>query len=337
MKAIPVLQLPRIVTTDPEVLPPHPSKFFIKNRVKLHIVLLYENDAENGKLWPAFNILARGIARGDHGDTDAVIDSTSGNYGVALAVAIRECTRLDPVFPIKRVIAVVARSLPQGKRARLQQQGIELIDAEDAIDAMGVAEKIAKDRGYWYTRQYWNTDNSDGYRRVAEHIAAQLPMLGMVAWGVGSGGGCSGVMPVLQQCFKDRRFGLQRIAVVVEDGQKIGGVRDEAALEPGSLEWRAHVDDVRFVGEESSYRFSSALWRQQKSSPRNACLGGPSTGFVAEGAYLAARRLGIMRNLDEIRAPDGFVHILVPSLDKRTPYRSEYEQKGVYLAKSEWE
>src|SRR5665811_196224 len=160
MNGVPVLPLPRIVTVDSEVMPPHPSKFFDKNRIKLHIVLLYENEAENGKLWPAYNILARGIARGDHGDTHTIIDSTSGNYGVALAVAIRECARLDPMFPVKHVIAVVARSLPQGKRARLEQQGIELIDAMDSIDAMSVAEKTAEERGYWYTKQYWNKDNS---------------------------------------------------------------------------------------------------------------------------------------------------------------------------------
>jgi hypothetical protein len=43
-----------------------------------------------------------------------------------------------------------------------------------------------------------------------------------------------------------------------------------------------------------------------------------------------------MRRLDEFRAPDGYVHVLVPSLDKRSPYRSEYEQKGIYsIPKSE--
>lgn len=332
----PVLPLPRIVTIDSEVLPPHWSKFFMGNRAKLHSVLLYENDAENGKLWPALEILSRGIDRGDHGDANTVIDSTSGNYGVALRIAVNRCSTLDPRFPIKHVIAVVTRSLPQGKRNRLASHGIELIDAEDSIDAMRVAKEMARERGYWYTRQYWNKDNSLAYAPIAEHIADELPMLGMVAWGVGSGGGCSGIMPVLRERFKNRMYLMQRVAVVAEDGQKIGGVRDEAALEPGSLEWRA-VDDVRFVGEEASYRFSYALWRQQESSPSNACLGGPSTGFAAEGACLAARRLVIMRKFDELRGSDGFVHILVPSLDKRTPYRAEYEQKGIYLPHSEWE
>lgn len=326
----PLLPLPRIIPIDSEVLPAHWREFFVKNRAQLHVVLLYENAAGNGKIWPAHEIVSRGISRGDHGTADTGIDSTSGNYGIALKVVVKHCNESNPDFPIKRVVAVVPRSLPQGKRDRLLSHGIELINAEDSIDAMKVAETVAKERGFWYTKQYWNPDNSLGYHRVAEHIADQLPMLGMAAWGVGSGGGCSGIMPVLKKRFENRSFGFRRVAVVVEDGQKVGGVRDEKALEPGSLEWRApHIDDVRFIGEDPSYRFSAALWRQKDLSPDAVCLGGPSTGFAAEGAALAARRLVIMREFDSLRAPDGFVHIVIPSLDTREPYRSEYEQKGI--------
>jgi cysteine synthase len=332
------LPLPRIITADSEVLPVNWSAFFKKHRIWLRIVLMYENEAENGKVWPALEILLRGIARGDHKGSDTIIDSTSGNYAVALAVILRLCLERNPSFPIKYIVAVVSRSLPQGKRERLLKYGIRLIDADDAVDAMHVAERTAKEFGYWYTRQYWNEDNCNGYRRVAESIAERVPELGMAVWGVGSGGGCAGVMAVLQQYFEGRNMGFERVAVVVEDGQKVGGVRDEAALEPGSLEWRApNIDDVRFVGEDASYFFSSALWRSSDASPEEACLGGPSTGFVCEGAALAARRLIIMRKFDQLRASDGYVHVVVPSMDKRTPYRSEYEQKGIYLPKSQWE
>lgn len=317
------LLLPRIFTVDPEAMPTHWASFFKTNRAKLHVVALYENDAGTGKLWPASKILSNGIARGDHGGSDTVIDSTSGGYGVALEVATTKCKARDETFPITRVVAVVSRSLPLGKRKRLLDFGIELIEADNAVDAMRVAEKVANERGYWYTKQYWNPDNSAGWHRVAGHIADELPMLGMAVWGVGSGGGASGIMPKLQEHFAGRSHGFHRVAVVVEDGQKIGGVRDETALDPGSLPWR-DVDDVRFVGEDVSYRFSATLWRQRN----NVC--GPSTGFAAEGAGLAARRLVIMRKFDELRAPDGYVHIVIPSLDKRDLYPEEYRAKGLW-------
>lgn len=332
-----LLVLPRIIPINSEVLPATRANLLIENRAKLHIALLYENAAKNGKLWPAYEILSRGVARGDHKGADTVVDSTSGNYGVALAVALKWLRKQFPDFPIRHVVAVVSRTLPKGKRALLIEHGIKLVDAEDSIDAMRVAKRLAKKYGYWYTQQYWNPDNSLGYHHVAEHIAEEMPMLGMAGWGVGSGGGCSGAMPILWNRFKDRDFGFHRVAVVVETGQKVGGVRDEKALEPGSLEWRApHIDDVRFVKEEDSYRCSAAIWRQRDLTPESACLGGPSTGFVIEGVCYAVRRLVIMRKFDELRAPDGFVHIVVPSLDTRTPYRSEYEDHGIYLPESEW-
>jgi cysteine synthase A len=327
----------RVIPINSEVLPSYRANLLIENRAQLHIALLYENEAKNGKLWPALSILMRGVSRGDHKDADMVIDSTSGNYGVALAVALRWIRVRYPDFPIKRVVVVIPRSLPKGKRALLIEHGIELIEAEDSIDAMRVAERVAKERGYWYTKQYWNTDNSLGYHPIADYIADQYPMIGMAGCGVGSGGCCSGIMPVLEERFKDRDFDFHRVAVVVETGQKVGGVRDEKALEPGSLEWRApHIDDVRFVKEEDSYRCSAAIWRQRDITPESACLGGPSTGFVIEGVCYAVRRLVIMRKFEELRAPDGFVHIIVPSIDTRAPYRPEYEEQGIYLPNSEW-
>lgn len=321
---------PRIATVQNEVLPSNWRQFCAHNRIQLHLLVLHENQAQNGKLYPAQSILERGLSRGDHHDADTVIDSTSGNFGIALAKEIARGNRITSSYPLKRVIAVVPRSLPQGKRERLIENGITVIDADDQIHAMIVAKRLAKEHGYWYTKQYDNEDNSIGWHPVAEFVANQLPMLGIVAWGVGSGGGCSGVMPILHERFEGRLYGFHRVAVVVEDGQKVGGVRDEQALEPGSLQWRApHIDDVRFVGADRSYHVSAALWRQENC--------GPSTGFAVEGAFLAARSLGIMHKLDAVRAQDGFVHVLVPSLDKRAPYRAEYERNGVYLlANSDW-
>lgn len=322
------LSLPRIVPVHTDVLPPRWARFAKKNKVQLHLAVLYENEAGTGKLWPATNILAMGVARGDHGENDAAGDSTSGGYGVAEMTAIKMSLARDPNFPIKRFVAVINRSLPAGKRAALTDRGVELDDeADNAIAAMKRAEKLAAEGRFWLTSQYWNPDNSAGYRRVAEHIAASVPHLGLIAWGVGSGGGCSGVMPVLTSAFADRTLPLRRIAVVVEDGKSVGGVRSEEALEPGTLDWRApNIDGARFVGEDESYGFSAALWRQDDFR----C--GPSTGFAAEGAMLAARELVLMRVLDQYRADDGLVHMLAPSMDTRDPYEEEFAKKNIYFS-----
>jgi cysteine synthase len=323
------LALPRIVCVDPRALPPNWRKFFAEKQIRLNVVILYENDAGNGKRWPAEEILTQGVARGDHGIADTALDSSSGNYAVGLAVAVKRKNEIDPNFPIKRVVMVVTRSIPPGKEALLRAHRIELIYADDPVHAMVVAEAVAKERGYWYTCQYRNKDNPRGYARVADYIAEKHPWLGMVGGGVGSGGWCSGIYPKLTERFKDRETAFVRVAVVVEDGQKVGGVRDEKSLEPGSLDWRTPIDDVRFIAEDPSYKFSAALWGQENPSSKGICLGGPSTGFAAEGVALAARRLSIMHRLNELRH-DGWVDILIPSLDTREPYRTEYANRGIY-------
>lgn len=318
------LEFPRIVAVSDDVLPSHWASRLKKAEARLYIAKLYENPAKTGKFYPAAAILCNGVERDDHQGAKVAIDSTSGGYGVALEVVRRQLKRIDSKFPIERVVMVVTQSLPKGKRERLANLGIELIEAKDSIDAMRVAAQVARERGYWYTNQYGNPDNSAGWRPVAEIIADQLPTIGMVAWGVGSGGGCSGVMPVFRERFKDRSFGLWRVAVVAEDGEKIGGVRDEAALEPGTLEWGGeNIDAVRFVTERQSNFFCSAIWRQGFHV-------GPSTGFAAEGACLALRELVAKEEIDRYRAPDGDVHILIPSLDGRDPYRAEFEKMGIY-------
>lgn len=333
MDSTSLLSTLRIVPIDTEVLPARCADFFEKNRAKLHIAVLYENEARTGKLWPAVEIVNRGIARGDHGNADTATDSTSGNFGRALKEVVDQANREDPAFPIKRVVAVVPRSLPPGKRKQLTDQSIDLIDAADSMAAMDMAKRAAEERGYWYTRQYWNEDNSRGYWPVANYIADHLRELGMLVCGVGSGGHSSGLSSTLTLRFKEeRKLPFWRAGVVVEEGEQVGGVRGERALEPGSLAWRApNVDDVRFVGNDPSLRFSAALWRQDANIPGKGLVCGPSTGFASEGAWLAARNLVMMRRFDEFRASDGFVHILVPSLDTRDPYREEYAEKGIYF------
>lgn len=334
------LELPPIVTIDTETLPIKWQKFAEENRTRLYLVVLYHNKARNGKIWPASQIIWDGIRDGKHTRTDTIIDSTSGNYGVALAAVISHVRELWPDFPITHIKAVVSRTLEQGKRNVLMARGIELIEANDSLDAQKVAREVAEKYGYWYTEQYWNPSNSAGYWRVVKYVADQISNLGIMACGVGSGGSCTEFMRVLKERFRTRATGLYRVGVVVEESETVGGVRGEAALKPGTLPWRANIDDARFVGADPSYLFSAALWRQSVSgmypapvAGRNllACMGGPSTGFVAEGAMLAARSLSIMDRLGEFRARDGFVHVAVPVLDTRDPYRAEYEKRGIYF------
>lgn len=313
----------RIIQVRNHVLPEEWADRFMKHRVRLYYIDLTRNPAKNGKLWPAREILKRAVEQ--FPDAEALVDSTSGNFGVALAIALEEYLKEHPECRLIHIIMAVTKSLPKGKRKLLLDFGIELLDANDSLHAMTVAKEYSEKNGHVYTGQYWNPANSDGWIPIGNFIADTMPDVGVVAWGVGSGGGCSGVMKVLRERFEERNFGLWRTAVVVEDGNSVGGVRGEKQLEPGTLPWWRLVNEIRFVNEEQSNRFSSHLWQQE------GVYVGPSTGFSAEGACLAVRNLAMLRKLNRYRAKDGFVHVLVPSLDLCWPYREEYGRMGLQL------
>ncbi len=322
--------LPRLLQLDTSKLPDTWPIFCHKQKIRIFGILMHENAIGNQKLWAAAGIIAAGFRKGLHLGTNTIIDSTSGNYGEALAYVVLEARRQYPDFPITRVVAVVPENLPEGKKALLVTQGIELVFAKNSLQAMHRARELADRHGYWYTEQYWNSENSRSYYPVGRHLAQMLPFIGAIACGIGSGGSFSGVVASLQDELGERcGRRLHRIAVAVEPGSKVPGVRDPISLEPGTLPWRELADDVRYFGSDAALKFSHALWRQE------GCIAGPSSGFAVAGGLLSLHVLWLLQRLDPLRDPDGFVELAVLFPDTRKPYRLEYVEAGCALPNEE--
>jgi hypothetical protein len=334
--------MPRIIEVDTSLLPRPWDTFCRVNRIRLFAILGYENPVENMKLWPAGNMIARGIEKGDHIGKTKIIDSSSGNEVRGLEHVRAKVRNAWSAFPIEATVAVIPRSTPEAKAQGLIDDGLEIEYADNSLAAMSLAAELAEKNGWWYMRQYWNEDNSGAYPPIAWHIAKTLPELGVIGAGVGSGGLTSGIMPELPLALESdpiyRRPGQQllRVGVVVEDNEAVDGVRSEAALEPGSLDWRSPLEDVRFVGAERSLIMSAALWRQSVCSRYEPCFGGISTGFQAEGTLLALRRLSIMRRLAPLYDRSECIQAAFFAHDTRKPYRAKYEERGIFLPESEW-
>lgn len=328
---LPSIPLPPIIKIDFAILPEFWADFCVKHRIVPFAVLAYENPLGQMKLWGARSILESGIRSGTYRGTDTVIDSTSGNFAEAVAWLLDEIRKQDASFPIKHVKAVAPHSTPRDKIKRLENRGIDVIYADSSLKAMNVARDEAEKHNWWYLQQYWNMANAKGYIPIAQHIMNLRPNLGAMACGVGSGGSCSGIMSALVHAPRAHRQGkAHRVAVVVEAGESVDGVRTEEALEPGTLPWRKCVDDVRFVGEQRSLECSAALWQQQKFG-EEWCAGGPSTGFALEGGLLSLRSLAAMGKLDPLRNPAGDVEYAFLAPDKRDPYEKKYKKRAIYF------
>lgn len=332
------IAVPKVVAIPIEVLTPQWKKFCAENKVQPHLVIMYENFAGSGKLWAVDGICKFGLSRGDAAGATVQQDSTSGNFGDAMPKYIKRMLERDPQFPIKHSIAAVSASLPKGKKERMRNGGAEVIEIDgDSIAAINFAQEDAAKHGRWYTNQYKNLDNAKGFLIPAQTIATALPYLAILACGIGSAGTCTGVMTYLTAAFAGRAGRFLRVAVIVENNERVGGVTETDTLWSRNDLWYQLVDETRIVGEDKSYQLSSALWRMgDHTKNSDAYPVGPSTGFALEGALLAAKNLSTLHRLDEYRAPDGFAHIAVPSMDMRMPYRKEYEDRGFFIEDARW-
>ena len=327
------LALPPLFEVDPRVLTLFWREFCMKQKIRMTAAIMYANPLEQQKLWAAAGIIVDGISRGLHAGKKRIVDSTSGNFGEALAYVVRLYReRFVASFPIEEVIAVITKSTPAGKRERLSRWGITLVEAEDALDAQRVARELAKQPDVWYTEQYWNPANGTGaYGRVGRHLVSAIPHIGAFVAGVGSGGSFSGCVESMEQAL-GRTRAFYRTAVVVEPGSKVPGVRDPIALEPGTLPWRERADDIRLVSGEAALAFSHMLWQQ------SGCVAGPSSGFATIGGLWSAFVLWTRRDMDHRRSPDGYFDIVTLFPDTRKPYRGEYEEAGFALPPNdEWD
>ncbi len=331
---------PRMIPIVLAAVPDPWFEFCSDNKIQPIQITAYENEVENQKIWAACGVLARGIERGDHANQKKIVDSSSGNFVLALAWACDEIKRRWPGFPVEGVVAVVPRSTPKEKRLLLEAAGIELAYADNSLAAMELAAELAEKHGYWYTRQYWNSDNAEAWEDFGRNIADQLPNLGALAIGVGSGGSCTGIMRTLTSYFVGHRetpMSFWRTAVVVEEDevegipQAVDGVRNPKSLRPGTLPWWENVDSIRYVTEERSRINSAGLWRQNTLVPGSNCIGAFSTGFTFEGLMLALRERAMLRLLDELRNPDGIVEAGFLAADTRKPYRSKYARYGIHF------
>ncbi|MBI3572457.1 PLP-dependent lyase/thiolase [Candidatus Kaiserbacteria bacterium] len=283
---------------DISFLPGPYSNFFTTRRVHLYAIMGFDDRPDPDLNDPSGNIkriAAEGIVKGRRsregftGITHAV-DSTSGNFGPALAA---ELARNPDTAHIK-TICVVSKTLPQGKLARLTACGAEIVPAENQLAAMDVAESYQFRPGYWYTSQYDNPDNPAAFLPYGENLAAELPNLGVFSAGIGTGGTFIGFV----EGFRSRRdtpaWQLHAIAATVAKGHSISGIRTLEALQRVKNPWQASANRIERVDLPTALEASRAL--QAAGIP-----GGPSSGAALAALYQGLRsrstaELKVMQN-----------------------------------------
>ena len=176
------------------------------------------NPAGSVKDRAAYNMITQAQARGEIKPGDTLIEATSGNTGIALAM----------VAAIKgyKMILIMPENLSQERRDAMTAYGAELLIVTQEAGMEGardLADKLEKDGKGLQLNQFSNFDNSGAHiNSTAQEIWKDTQ--GEITHFV-SAMGTTGTIMGVSTTLKQKNTDIQIIGVQPEDGSKIAGIR----------------------------------------------------------------------------------------------------------------
>ncbi len=176
------------------------------------------NPAGSVKDRAAFNMITQAEMRGEISTGDTLIEATSGNTGIALAM----------VAAIKgyKMVLIMPSNLSQERRDAMAAYGAELIlvsEEKGMEGARDLADKMEKDGKGKQLDQFSNVDNSGAHiNTTAEEIWQDTE--GKITHFV-SAMGTTGTIMGVSTTLKAKNSTVQIVGVQPEDGAKIAGIR----------------------------------------------------------------------------------------------------------------
>lgn len=247
--------------------------------VRLWVKLEGENPTGSAKDRIALAMIEAGEASGELTRDKVILEPTSGNTGVALAM-VAGIRGYD-------FTAVLPDNASTERTSMLEAYGAKIIYSEGAKGSNGavaLAQEIAAaDGGYFMPFQYGNEANIDAhYRGTGAEIVEDLPEVRVFVAGLGTGGTLMGVGRRL----KEHDPSIKIVAAEPQLGQSVYGLR---SLEDGYVP--PIFDPEMLDGKVIVGARESILWTRELLQ-REGIFAGISSGSVVWVAQRAAARLG---------------------------------------------
>lgn len=232
------------------------------------------NPAGSVKDRPARNMIRRAEERGEIAPGDTLIEPTSGNTGIALAMVA--------AMRGYRMILIMPENMSMERRAVMKAYGAELIlvpkdgGMEAAIDLARCMEKDGEGK---VLDQFANPDNPGAhYETTGPEIWRDTR--GSVTHFV-SAMGTTGTIMGTSRYLKEKNPGIQIVGVQPADGASIPGIRRWAAPYIPKIYDKKRVDRLIDIGQDDAENTARALGREE----------GVFCGISAGGAVCAALKL----------------------------------------------
>lgn len=229
-------------------------------------------------------IIAAAEASGELRPGGTIVEGTSGNTGIALAM----------VGAAKgyKVVLAMPETMSVERRALLRAYGAELVLTPGPLGMKGAvakAEEIAAERGGILARQFANRANVEVHRRTtAEEIWADTDgAVDIVVAGVGTGGTVSGVGQVL----KERKPEVRVIAVEPAESPLLsGGEPGPHKIQGLGANFVPEILDRGVIDEVITRSIDQALEFARAAATQEGLLVGISSGAALSAAVEVANR-----------------------------------------------
>ena len=232
------------------------------------------NPAGSVKDRPALSMIARAEQRGEIKPGDTLIEATSGNTGIALAMAA--------AIKGYRMVLVMPENMSQERRATMKAFGAELVLVSEAASMEGardLAKQMEADGKGKVLDQFANPDNP------MAHYTGTGPEI----WRDTQGGithfvssmGTTGTIMGTSKYLKEMNSKIQIIGVHPAEGAKIPGIRRWTKEYVPAIYSPTNIDRIMEVGQSDAEEMTRQL----------AAREGIFCGISSGGAVSAALRL----------------------------------------------
>jgi cysteine synthase A len=228
---------------------------------------------------------------------DVIVEPTSGNTGVAIAMIGR--------LKGYKVIITMPETMSKERRDAIRAYGAELVLTEGAKGMKGAidkAEELVAEHGYFMPQQFLNIANPEKhYETTAVEILNDIPDLDAFVAGVGTGGTISGIGKKIRELKSD----VHIIAVEPSKSQVLsGGQPGPHKIQGIGAGFVPEIYDKDVVSEVIPVSDENAFATAKEYASNEGILVGISTGAALYAGIEVAKKLGKGKKVLVI-APDG--------------------------------
>lgn len=243
-------------------------------RVKLYFKLEGHNPGGSVKDRPALNMIKNGLERGDFTKKSKLIEATSGNTGIGLALVARFYgLNIELVMPENSTKERIQTMRAYGAKVTLTASNIGIEGARD------YAENKVENEGYIMLNQFANEDNwkahysttgpeiwKDTNEKITHFVSSM---------------GTTGTITGTSTFLKEQNPKINIIGVQPEEGSRIPGIRKWSPEYIPKIYNSEKVDDILYVNEKEAVTMAKRLAKEE----------GIFSGMSSGGAAVVALRI----------------------------------------------